>query len=248
MKKNKVLWLLPFLFSGASAVHASWLDGSPYVGGGVGYSVYDGLDDLASDEDAVDFQRTSKNALGFQAFAGWTFPGYYSLELSVADFGEFEINEAEYVGNETYSTDITGGITGTGIGMRYDWAESNSMNAYGRIGVMRWEATWDVDQYSTDSDEVFRSEGNTNGTEFYIGVGGQYRIMSTLYAYVEGYYLDAKFDQDGFDTKQRVYSVFGGIMYRFGEVGRHSGTTDKRTREVTACDPKYKDISGVMCE
>jgi len=231
---------------------ASWLDGSPYVGGGLGYSVYDGIDDLAGSDNEVDRVRTTKNAFGFMGFGGWRFPGNYSLELSYANFGEFEIEElVEIAGNEFESSDYSGDITAKGIGMRYDWASSEAMNVYGRIGVMRWEAAWDTDVTRTLNNNVVSrtsAESNTNGSEFYVGVGGQYELMKNIYAYAEAFYLDAKFDQDGFGSKQPVYAVFGGLMIRFGDVARKSGTTDKRVREVTACDPKYKDISGVMCE
>lgn len=230
----------------------SWLDGAPYVGGGAGYAIYDGIDDLAGNDNEVDRVRTTKNAFGFIGFAGWAFPGNYSLELSYANFGEFEIEETVFIsGTETEVADYSGDITAKGIGMRYDWESSESMNVYGRIGVMRWEAAWDTDVTRTLNNTVVArssSDSNTNGSEFYVGVGGQYELMKNIYAYAEAFYLDAKFDQDGFGSKQPVYAVFGGLMIRFGDVARKSGTTDKRAREVTACDPKYKDISGVMCE
>lgn len=230
----------------------SWLDGAPYVGGGAGYTVYDNIDDLAGNDNEVDRVRVTKNAFGFIGSAGWTFPGNYSLELSYANFGEFEIHEmVEIADNQIGTADSSGDITAKGIGMRYDWASAESMNVYGRIGVMRWEAAWDQDIALLVDDEVVarsREDRNTNGSEFYVGVGGQYELMKNIYAYAEAFYLDAKFDQDGFGSKQPVYAVFGGLMIRFGDVARKSGTTDKRVREVTACDPKYKDISGVMCE
>lgn len=236
----------------ALSASASWLDGSPYVGGGAGYTVYDGVDDLTDSEDPVDRSRTTKNAFGFIGFAGWRFPGNYSLELSYANFGEFEIEETVFIAqNEVENTDYTGEITAKGIGMRYDWSGSESMNVYGRIGVMRWEAAWDSDFTYTLDNSVLdrtRSSSDTNGSEFYVGVGGQYELIKNIYGYVEAFYLDSRFDQDGFNTKQPVYAVFGGLMIRFGDVARPSGTTDKRTRELTACDPKYKDIGGVMCE
>lgn len=234
------------------AAIASWLDGSPYVGGGAGYTVYDGIDDALKDAgingNSVDSLRTTKNAFGFLGFGGWRFPGNYSLELSYANFGEFEASGASFDG--TREGRISGDITAKGIGMRYDWLASESMNVFGRIGVMRWEAVWDVEvaTFYDSSVDIARKERNTNGSEFYIAVGGQYELMKNIYAYAEAFYLDAQFDQDGFGSKQPVYAVFGGLMIRFGDVDRKSGTTDKRAREVTACDPKYKDISGVMCE
>lgn len=227
---------------------ASWLDGSPYVGGGAGYTIYDNIDDLTTNaqtvKDNADSTRLVKNAFGFIGFAGWTFQGGYSLEVSYADFGEFEA-DASF---GSLDEDLSGSMTAKGFGMRYDWAQMDAINVYGRVGVMRWETTWDVDILDRTVGATGRVSSNTNGSEFYVGVGGQYELMKNIYAYAEAFYLDAKFDQDGFGSKQPVYAVFGGLMIRFGDVARKSGTTDKRVREVTACDPKYKDISGVMCE
>lgn len=226
----------------------SWLDGAPYVSGGAGYTVYDNIDDLTSNaqtvKDFADSTHLTKNAFGFIGFAGWAFHGGYSLEVSYADFGEFEADAL--FGNLDES--LAGSMTAKGFGMRYDWYEMDAMSVYGRIGVMRWETTWDVDIVNLDTSTTERISSNTNGSEFYVGLGGQYELMKNIYAYAEAFYLDAKYDQDGFGSKQPVYAVFGGLMIRFGDVARKSGTTDKRVREVTACDPKYKDISGVMCE
>lgn len=263
MKRLKLLGVFLTVALPVGSVDASWLDGRPYVGGGVSYTVYDGLDDVASDKDAVDYQSISKNAFGLMGFVGWTFPKGYSLELSYADFGEFEISEHTNVdsGDPTVNAviydDVSGSITGKAIGMRYDWSQHESMNAYARIGVMRWEAAWDISTRYEERDaatnellynSATNDESNTDGSDLYIGVGGQYEILHNLFAYAEGYYLDAKFDKDGFDVNERVFAVFGGVKYQFGDVTRPSGATDRRKRDVTACDPKYKDVSGLACE
>lgn len=250
MKATRVFFGLMFSLSIMGSANASWFDGgSPYLGGGGSYSIYDNIDDVIVDNvsNAPGYQSKNigKNALGFMGFGGWTFFGGYSLELSYADFGEFDAT-GRYANGSV--DELTGKFTGKGIGMRYDWAETDSVNVYGRVGVMRWEATWDGRTRTNTGPWVEVTEGDTNGSEVYLGVGGQYRIVSNIYAYVEGFYLDARFDQDGFGSKQPVYAVIGGLMFRFGDVARSSGSTDKRTREVTACDPKYKDISGIMCE
>lgn len=250
MKVTKPILVLACAVSCSGVANASWLDGSPYIAGGMSYTIYDGLDDVASDGDTVDYQRISKNAFGFMGTAGWAFHGGYSLEISYADFGEFEITESVDMGAGTLDTKVTGSFTGKSIGMRYDWLQSESMNVYARLGVMRWEAAWDSDMVYAEPGlkQTSSLASDTDGSDFYAGVGGQYEIMRNLFAYAEAYYLDANFDKDGFSAKERVYAVFGGVMYRFGDIARPSGTTDKRTLEVTACDPKYKDISGVMCE
>lgn len=230
-----VLAAAPFV-----SASADWLDGRPYVGVGASYSVYDNIHELASDRDDVARQRITKNAFGFAGVAGWTFPGNYSLEIGYTDFGDFEFEELN--ANGVDETKVDGNMTGKSLGMRYDWIGDGPMNMYGRVGVMRWETTWDTVEAGR------RSGSDTDGTDFYVGVGGQYELIPNLFAYVEGYMLDAKFDKDDFSSNQRVFAVYGGLRFRLGAVARPSGSTDKRTREVTACDPKYKDISGVMCE
>lgn len=250
MKITKPLMMLAFAVSWPGMAGASWLDGSPYVAGGLSYSIYDGLDDVASDRDTVDRQRISKNAFGFMGVAGWTFPQGYSLEIAYADFGDFEMTESDGFSAGTLNSKVTGNFTGKSIGGRYDWAQSDAMNLYARVGVMRWEAAWDTVQVYVEPGlrEVTRLSSDTDGSDLYVAVGGQYELASNLFAYAEAYYLDAKFDKDGFAAKEPVYAVYGGVMFRFGSVARPSGSTDKRAREVTACDPKYQDISGVMCQ
>lgn len=217
------------------------------VAGSVGYTIYDNLDDVSPDPDDVDKLRLSKNAFGFIGYAGWTFSSGYSIEFSYADFGEFEIKSEFGEEENTVYTNVTGGTTGMGIGAKYDWSYSESFDIYGRIGVMRWEATWDVENI-LPTGQVIKSESDTNGTEFYLGAGLQYEIAKNIFVYGEGYYLDSRFDQDGFNQKMPVYAAFGGVMMRFGSVGDRSSAKRSTGQEMTACDPKYKDISGLACK
>lgn len=239
-------------YSGVAS--AGWLAGSPYIGGGVSYSIYDGLGDFASDPDEFTTVSTTKNTFGHMLFGGWSLPSGYSIELSYADFGEFDVEEREqFLNDVTLSTD-SGNIWGKGIGMRYDWSASGGMNLFGRVGVMRWEAVWDSSQFLNGVATRPTEENNTNGSNFYLGLGGQYEIVHNLFLYTEAQYLEAKFEENGFTSKQPVYSVFGGVMYRFGAIGNSNSTShgasknDGRNRDVTACDPKYKEVGGLACE
>ncbi|MEZ5512142.1 MAG: hypothetical protein R3F47_19995 [Gammaproteobacteria bacterium] len=126
-------------------------------------------------KDFADSTHLTKNAFGFIGFAGWAFHGGYSLEVSYADFGEFEADAL--FGNLDES--LAGSMTAKGFGMRYDWYEMDAMSVYGRIGVMRWETTWDVDIVNLDTSTTERISSNTNGSEFYVGLGGQYELMKT---------------------------------------------------------------------
>lgn len=256
MKTFKLLGISAIaLMAGQSGLAtADWLSGRGYVGGGASYSIYDGLDDLATDRDELDERHITKNTFGYMLFGGWQLPSRYAIELSYADFGEFEIDEVIVVGANRYSANYSGGLAGKGIGMRYDWLAANNMNVYGRIGVMRWETTWDS-RYAFNGQTIATgSDANTNSSDFYIGFGGQYELVKNLFLYGEGYYLDAQFDENGYQSKQRIYAVLGGLMYRFGQLPTRQGksvggsTEDGRKRDVTQCDPSYQDISGVACE
>ena len=222
--------------------------GAPYVSLGVGYTIYDGLDDVSADPEDVDRLRINKNTTGYIAYGGWAFPNGYSLELSYGSFGEFDITSDDSDGVYKSNTKVTGEIDGTGIGVRHDWTFSESVDIYGRIGVMRWEAVWDVVTVIKPTDKVLKGDNDTNGTEFYLGVGAQYEIVRNVFLYAEGHYLDARFDQDGFDDKMPVYGLFGGVMVRFGGLGQRSAVRKSTGRDMTVCDPKYKDISGVACQ
>ncbi len=238
-------------FSGAAS--ADWLAGNPYVGGGGSYSIYDGLDDFASDDDEFTRVRLTKNAFGYMLFGGWSLPSNYAIEVSYTDFGEFEVDETRTLGTDQYRTVYTGNITGKAIGMRYDWPASSDMNLFGRVGVMRWEALWDEDS-SLNGNRTGSDESNTNSSDLYLGLGGQYALTRYIYLYAEAQYLDAKFDDNNFTSKQPVYAVFGGINFKFGQISERKNSAhgasknDGRQRDVTACDPKYKDISGIACE
>ena len=252
MKQSKVFWLLPIILGSAGVAEASWLDGRPYVGGAVGYTVFDTAGEAMfgpkSNRGYFDSSSLTKNDYGFTGFAGWGFHSGYALELSYAEFGDFDSKVSFMNGGQRYIQQANASMDGKGIGMRYDWAASNAMNLYGRAGVMRWETTWDVDQTIDGADRTRLSSSNLDGTDFYVGVGGQYELIHNLFLYTEAFYLDAQFDKNGFRNKFHVYSLYGGLMFRFGDAARRTGSTEKRARESTACDPKYKDISGVACE
>lgn len=110
-----------------------------YVGASIGNASYDDVDE---------------SDVGFNVFAGIDVNEILSAELGWASFGEAEGNTA------------TAEVTAFHLAIVGSVALQNNLNAFGKLGMARWDA--DVRQGPVSSSD--------NGTDVFFGIGVDYQI------------------------------------------------------------------------
>lgn len=247
----------------ASSGFAFELNQNFYVSGGAGLAQYDLSmnEDLAASDPATTYED-EREPVAFQLVAGWNFMDSISAEFIYVNFGTWESTETELdpvTGDLEAEWYDEGSISGFGFAARYDFAMSGKFDGYARVGLLSWEMDWESENTYVVYDEVRRTTTGFDGVDLLVSLGAKYSISDQLFIFAEVGYLDSDLeksfgDGDKIDEDFGVQSFFGGVQYYFSPPvrKRFDGSTveskDERTREVTACDPKYKDISGIMCE
>lgn len=252
-----------FLFGVAPSAIAFDLKQNFYLGGGLGGSQYDlsSIEDLADSDDNSIYEDESE-AVAFSLMAGWNFTDSFSGEFVYMDFGSWETTE-EDIDPESGMLDARwqkeGKISGFGFAIRYDLAMSSNFDAYARLGMLSWEMDIEsVDDYYY-YDEFESSTTGFDGTDLFLTLGLRYALNDKIFLFAEATALDSALEEnfgDG-DTLNEdfgVISVVGGVQYYFSAPIRKriDGSVVKaeteQSRDITACDPKYRDISGIMCD
>jgi opacity protein-like surface antigen len=193
------------------------------------------------------------DTFGFEVNLGWQFTKVFGVELAYVNFGEYTVEETYDGivdgGREIYKGEENGELEAAGLLMRATLPLADKFDVFGRLGLVYWEISSEGEEIALDEngDEVFSgtwsSLGDLDGISPLIGFGIDYQIMDNWSVYGEFLYLMAEKE----DWEQTAYGVFLGAEYRFsgGLSGSNRGSS---SRKNTACDPKYKDIGGIMCE
>lgn len=123
--------------------------------------------------------------------------------------------------------------------------------------------------------ETDRYTKDLGSTDLTYAFGASYQLTNSITLFAEYSIMDTSYEKQDWDFENKMEGFFLGINYHFGPVstsqqapaantgsGPTSGTgsksgaksrpdagTRKRgDRSLTACDPKYKDIGGVLCD
>ncbi|MCP5020084.1 MAG: outer membrane beta-barrel protein [Ketobacter sp.] len=263
-------FILPAVVAALGVIHTSnvcagaFSDGRLYVGGGVGYSSYGSLEDLFVDPDLDnEFDDT---AVGFGVFGGWELiPRYLSVELNYVDFGEVESELSETImsgsGPELYITAMSGRTTTTGISLRGSIPFGDRLSAFAKLGISSWEFQYTYeDEVFLNGDQYEELTSKYSDTEddndLFFSVGMEYRLTEDLFIYGEYFSQQAEYSaSDGSSYSWfEASSLMAGVRWQFSPPPRSSsrkksdGTTKSSgSRDVTACDERFKDVSGLMC-
>ncbi|RLT88956.1 MULTISPECIES: outer membrane beta-barrel protein [unclassified Ketobacter] len=250
--------LLVFGFS--TQVHAQGYSGV-YAGIGLGYSQYTSIEDFFLEPGSEDNQNfdIDENAFAYQLFAGWEFvPRYLALEFSYIDFGE---SQTDYRYSETsgsnsieYKDSFHFKTTAMGIALKGSLPLGSSLSLFGKAGI----ATWDVDgkvRFETyfngveDTALSFETE-ELDGEDFFYSIGAEYHYSENLSLYAEYLIQEEEHEFDGESYNYfEVSALSVGVIWRFDEPGPRSRKhSDNGKRNITACDEKYKDVSGIICQ
>ncbi|MFZ5600945.1 MAG: outer membrane beta-barrel protein [Pseudomonadota bacterium] len=206
--------------------------------------------------------------VGGNLFVGMRFNDYMAVELMYLTYSEFsseyrktlvEVDE-DNIPVDTLPVSLSGNmdVSGFGLGGRLDFPLTDTFGVFGRVGMYEWqqEVTYSGNVISlltasTSSPTNTLSTGNESGFDLYAAVGAKMKVHRQTSIYVELNMAD--FGEDEFATSSM--GMFFGVHYDFSGTGfgpdqtaNTKRATENETRAMTACDPKYKDISGIACE
>lgn len=264
LNKHLGLWMsCALLCVGTSSAMAFELKTNFYLSGGAGASQYDLslFEDYAKGDPDVVYEDESEG-IAYSLTAGWNFVDQFSVELFYMDFGSWEATQEDidsFTGElDDYDKD-EGDISGFGLAARYDVAVTSRFDAYIRLGMFSWDMDIESSGYNYVYQEEDRGTIGFDGTDLFAALGMKYALSDKIFLFAEVNALDSELEKDFGDGDKLsedfgVTSIIGGVQYYFSAPTRKridgsSVQSDaERNRDITACDPKYKDISGVMCE
>lgn len=262
--------LVMSLFSPAAMSAVSF-----YAEGAVGFTSTADFEDMVNEEFDASLIGDYYQGLGLSLeaddynvggnmFVGLAFNRFISMELAYFKYRDFSADfhksvvELDGDGIPVGVADL--GLKGKmaastfGIGARLDVPISSNVGLFGRLGVHEWrqEVSYSGSAISYWTSQVPQSidtitTSTDTGFNFYGGVGAKFKLAERTSIYVE---LNAvNMGEDEFEIM--VLGTYLGLRYDFAgstqsENARRAQQNDKRA--VTACDPKYKDISGIACE
>ncbi|HVL02312.1 MAG TPA: outer membrane beta-barrel protein [Dongiaceae bacterium] len=206
--------------------------------------------------------------VGGNIFVGMRFNQYIAAELMYLTYSEFDADfnktlvqvDSSNVPVDALPVNLSGSmdVSGFGLGARLDFPLTDNLGIYGRAGMYEWRQkvsySGNVISLLTSSTDIPTSElttGTEKGFDLYGAVGAMLKVHRQTSVYMELNMAD--FGEDEF--AMTAYGVFFGVHYDFYGTGfgpdqtantKRASANDKRA--VTACDPKYKDISGIACD
>lgn len=264
--KLRALCLATLLVYGFSNQAMADMSQNIYAGIGLGMSNYSSFEDLFLAPEENSNLNIDDSPIGYQFFAGWEFvPRYLALEFSYIDFGaaESDYSEEETVsGNAVrYEESVNVTTTAIGISLKGMLPLGESLSVFGKLGYATWEAEGKLkyDEYfDGDLDNSYSATtDDIDGNDFFYSIGAEYHHSKNLSLYAEYLMQEAEHDVGGQSYNFFEASIISaGIQWRFDAPKRRSGRRGSDSdgepdgsgkRNITACDEKYKDISGIIC-
>ena len=215
---------------------------------------------------------TDKYNVGGNLIVGMKLNSLISVEMMYLKYRDFSAqNSVDTVGValNSSSTTLVGldslGVKGSmdasafGVGLRLDKSLSDRYSLFARAHVMEWHQNVEysgelikaVTRSTGTAYDIIRYDSDRSGFAPYVGAG-----LSFKYSNNSSLYLEVNDTEIGKDTfKVNVMGVFFGFHYDFANKGFGASQTanEKRSeangsRAITACDPQYKDVSGLACQ
>lgn len=235
-----------------------------YVNASAGVTDHQGASQLRDEMDSDLVGSFDGKGTGFQLSSGVALNDSVSIELFYVDYGDFEYRESREGTPEYF--EIVGSTSGVGASLRYEIPIVPDVNAYGRLGLLKWSTELEMREVSDAEGDLIQESESTDIDSFdpFMAFGVGYQILPGIQVFGELNYSNAQYQT----LNNSVCGVFFGIGYVFGDVSRRTeaklptsastpSTNQGGSNEYsgggsrsgsTACDPKYKDISGVMCQ
>lgn len=229
-------------------------EGSSYVGAGIGLSDYTFIESPVILEGQVRTISLETSVPSFSFFWGYNLKNNLSFELLYQDFGEAELLDRTTLvsGSDTYVYEdrLKGEITGFAFVAKGYLPIGDRLNLYGKAGLMMWEMNSTISYSEYLNGKAYAGPEKYPAISFretdpYISLGAEFEMFDNLSLYADANYLHGAHDDENYHT----FAFMAGINYRYGSITKYrkEGAAD-RSRAITACDPKFKDVVGLICE
>ncbi|MEE2731797.1 MAG: outer membrane beta-barrel protein [Pseudomonadota bacterium] len=237
-------------------------DSKLYIGAAAGTSSYSGIDDLFYELGGGGEQNydTSDSDIAYQIQLGWEISRYVAIEVAYSDYGdadsEYRYQNADVNGHQASSTaEYQANLTAANISIKGMLPLGDTFRLYGKVGYAKWlaEVSWNetlyfddrVDSRSTGSDDV-------DGNDVSYALGLDFRLTDSLILFGEYFTQLAEYEDVAGETHDwfEASAVTLGVRWQFdaGVFNRNGPQSQYGNRKLTACDDKYKDISGAICK
>jgi opacity protein-like surface antigen len=264
-----LLLIVSFCITNGHADNLKNIAGTSYFGGGLGVASYpfmkDYADDLSQIVDAFDDKvytvDVDDKPFAFSGFWGYSITEIFGAELSYINFGESEVQYSETVFSSPSVTIVesykdTAEIQGWGLAGTARLPIVDRVSVYGKLGVMFWEFESNLTEITYENgkqiDYLKNPSSSFDATDPFIALGVELEVIPNWSIYGDWHYLHGSYQ----DENAHIHTYMAGVKYRFGGLSRYrsksaagSGDEDSnRQRAITACDPEFKDISGLVCD
>lgn len=253
-------------YGGAAVGQLSYPDVADY---------YDNEDEVVKVEDSA---TAFKLLGGFQFTKNLALEAFYEdfgesggIEQDVDEYYDGDLDD--YVVSVD-KWEETSALSGFGVTGKMMVPVNAQFDIYLTLSLLRWTVEFESTDSLIDNGEVQlvdHDSDNVSSTNLMYAVGASYRLTDSVSLYAEYSSLDASYDKGDWDYENKVDGFLLGINYHFGPVSTSQQTpaantgsesaSDRRSRSrsdadthkrgdrsLTACDPKYKDISGTLCD
>ena len=260
LKRFSFLSVVPFVFIIFSPL-AMASDQKLYLGASVGASGYGMVDDLfyelgGASEGSYDVSDTGT---AYQLQLGWEISRFVAIEAAFSDFGdaesEYRILDGDVNGHEALSTaEHSVNLTSTSLSLKGMLPLGGSFRVFGKVGYASWtsEVEWNESLYFDKALDT-RSVGSeeVEGEDLFFALGPEYHLTKNFVLFAEYFTQQAEYDDvtgyshDWFEASAASL----GLRWQFdvGVFNRNGPDAQYGNRKVTACDDKYKDIAGAIC-
>jgi len=238
-----------------------------YAGAGLGYSKYSSIEEyfqgLKTEPD--ESYEVDENDVAIHLFAGWEFvPRYLAVEFSYVDFGDAEAEFTEPFSANSFETiDFQFRTSAIGVALKGMLPLGKSLSVFGKAGIAMWEldakARGETYLNGNFGDSYTLVDRNIDGQDFFYSVGAEYHYSENLSIYGEYLMQEAEHDANGSTYNYFEAAILSaGITWRFDKPRRRSSSSSDKgnesesgasgNRNITACDEKYKDVVGIICD
>lgn len=238
--------------------HGFASDSKLYLGAALGSSSYSSVEDLFLELGDGGTSDITDTAVAYQVQMGWEINQYVGIEIAYTDFGEAEsdyrysavVNGHDALAQSHYEANLVS----TSVSVKGMLPLGDEFRVFAKVGYSGWDAevTWDEALYF-DGNLDSRSKGSVevDGDDLFYSLGAEYRLTNSIV--LSGEYLTQLAEYD--DLSGNSYDWFEasaitiGIRWQFDTqvFNRNGPDSQYGNRKLTACDDKYKDIAGAIC-
>lgn len=233
-------------------------DSKLYLGAALGSSSYSSVEDLFLELGNDGSNDITDTSIAYQLQMGWEINRYVAIEVGYTDFGDVEsdyrrnsvVNGHDALAQSHYEANLTATI----VSLKGMLPLGDATRVFAKVGYAGWDAevNWDAALYFDDNlDSQSKGSAEVDGDDLFYSFGVEYRVTNNIVLSGEYFTQLAEYDDlvgnsyDWFEAS----AIAIGIRWQFDTsmFNRNGPDSQYGNRKLTACDDKYKDIVGAIC-